>query len=207
MNPTLLKLTIMLLSWLSTNDPQATSGESGASRTQRDSQQLPADRAFAQPTVTSFDRACSKEFGMLVCRNVPATTAPTEDAGEKTEPVTRQEPGRVLLLLDIPRNTIARLTGDPNQNREYHPKRDFSYRPSPPPPVNAAKYQPVPTTNGPVWRYQPKRTFGYRPKQNWDYNRDVYGRIWRQNILHDTRVVELTTDTPGVFVVPVGEVR
>jgi hypothetical protein len=35
----------------------------------------------------------------------------------------------------------------------------------------------------------------------------VFGRMWRQKIQHNTRVVVVPIETPGVFLMPVAEAR
>jgi len=188
MNPTLLKLTIVVISCstiASTKQKAGTAPTSGGA---------------------TIERVCSQEFGITVCRNADSALVKPATA-VSAQPVAAKEPGRLLLLLDIPKNTLDRLAGDPARNREFHPKQSWEYRPEAPAPRNAGSYAPTTSPDGPAWRYHRKTSFAFRPKQDSNYNRDVFGRIWRQNIQHDTRVVEVPIDQPGLYLLPVGSVR
>ena len=189
MNPTMLKLTIVVISC------------STFASTKQKAGPAPTSAAGAR-----MDRVCTQEFGITVCRN--AETAPAKPApAAAQQPGAPTEPGRLLLLLDVPANVFDRLAADPERNREYHPKQSSDYKPEPPAPANAGKYVRTNRPDGSAWRSRPKTSAGYRPKQDWSYNRDVFGRLWRQNIQHDTRVVEVPIDQSGAYLLPVGSVR
>jgi len=187
MNPTLLKLTIVMISCWTLANTKLKSGKAPASGG------------------AVIDRVCSQEFGITVCRNVKSDATKPETDGKPS--VVASEPGRLLVLLDIPNNIFDRLAGDPARNREFHPKQNWDYRPVAAAPATAVKYAPTARPDGPAWKYRPKSSFSYRPKQEWNYNRDVFGKLWRENIQHDTRVVEVPIDQPGLYLLPVGNVR
>lgn len=155
-------------------------------------------------------RSCTVEGGMSVCREVlpgemkPAEkpTAQAATASDATAPK-----GRLLLLLDIPRDIFTRLADDPAKNREYHAKSSWNYQPAPPAPAGADRYKPLLSNGEAPWKYKPKETFAYTPKRDWSYNRDVFGRIWRQNIQHDTKVVQIPLNKHGTFLMPMAPVR
>jgi hypothetical protein len=156
-------------------------------------------------------RSCAVEGGMTVCRDVAPGAPATADAeAAEAAAVVRPAPqakGRLLMLLDIPQDIFARLSQDPAKNREYHAKKSWDYRPKPPAPARADQYAPLLINGVPPWKYTPKASFAYTPKRDWSYNRDVFGRIWRQNIQHDTRVAVVPVEKPGVYLMPVGEGR
>jgi hypothetical protein len=169
------------------------------------------ERVDTNPEVdvtVQWDRVCAREFGVIVCRD-SRPTSPEEKLGVAGQPLFEPPSesgylGKLMVLLDIPSNIFYRLAQNPAYNREYHPTPSFKYQPIPPAPQSAGDYAPpAPTPTGePVWRYHPTN-FTYRPKTDWTYNRDVYGRIWRANIMHDTRVVEFPVEAPGIYLLPV----
>lgn len=173
--------------------------------------------AMAQPPKTEpgaeASRSCSTEQGVSVCRDVePGKTAQAdeekEQAPESTTAVKPAAPkGRVLLLLNIPQDIFARLEQDPAKNREYHAKSSWDYRPAPPAPAGADQYKPLLINGKPPWKYTPKESFAYTPKRDWSYNRDVFGRIWRANIEHDTQVVSVPNKKRGTYLMAVGAPR
>lgn len=172
-------------------------------------------KAEAKPggvTTSQGARVCALENGVNVCRDSgPARAGERESVDLKAGGAAASEestkPGRLLLLLDIPSNVFSRLAGDPENNRKFHAKAVQEYRPAAPAPPGAGKYVSGSGTEAPVWKYNPKSSFEYQPKGDRTYNRDVYGRLWQQNIAHDTRVVELPVDAPGVYLMPVADVR
>lgn len=152
------------------------------------------------------NRVCTQEGRVNVCRDAIPSQRDELAPTSVTLSGDPKEKGKLLLLLDIPSNILSRLADDPENNRKYHPTTTKKYQPAVPAPSQAGKYIPAPKAER-VWRYQPKASFEYQPKRDWNYNRDVYGRLWRQNILHDTRVVELRVESPGVYLLPVGATR
>lgn len=163
-------------------------------------------------TTSQATRVCALENGVNVCRDAGAAEAGERErvelkAGVAAPGAGPTKPGRLLLLLDITSNVFSRLADDPENNRKFHAKAAQEYRPSAPAPPGAGKYVPAGAADAPVWKYQPKASFAYQPKRDWTYNRDVYGRLWQQNIAHDTRVVELPVEAPGVYLLPIADVR
>jgi hypothetical protein len=159
-----------------------------------------------------FSGVCAREAGVIVCREGIARSR-VEGGQTETKPSAApktgeaEKPGKLLVLLDIPKDIFARLADDPDNNRKYQPKAAQKYRPAAPAAPLAAKVSTANGSDGPTWKYRPKGKVAYQPKQSWSYNRDVYGRMWRHNIQHDTRVVEVPIESPGVYLMPVGGVR
>lgn len=165
-------------------------------------QSLSIAQTDLQTANANSSRVCATEGGINVCRNV---VAKREVVRVEEIPFTLK--GKLFLLLDIPANIFARLAAPPETNREYHPTPSFEYHPAPPAPQGASAYRPLRDDGDPVWRYQPKASFKYTPKRDWSYNRDVFGRLWRANIEHDTRVVEVPIEEPFIVLKPTAEVR
>lgn len=174
---------------------------------QQKSKPIEDGKKSAPPT-----RICSVEKGINVCRN--AVSIPVE---KKTKVDVKSQavatpgpstmPGKLLLLLDIPSNTFARLAANPEDNRKYRRTTFDDYRPADPAPPGAGDYSPPTGVGPPVWKYHPKKSFAYQAKRDWTYDRDVFGRMWRQKIQHDTRVEVVPIEKPGVYLLPVAEAR
>ena len=157
--------------------------------------------------------ACTVEHGVTVCRH-DISGAESAAADPETQRVVRTEnlpsaPGRLVLLLDIPSDVFARLADDPAENLKYRPSSNWDYRRPPQPPQKSMitrsshAWEPA----NPVWRYQPPRSFEYQPTRSWSYDPDVVGRLWRANIVHDTRVVVRPIPQPGVYLLPVQRIE
>lgn len=149
-----------------------------------------------------FSRACATEGGIQVCRD--AVAAPAEPSLVAKEAPAQ---GKLLFLLDIPAHIFARLAQSPEQNREFHPRQNWVYQAKPAAPPGAGKYDRERAPGPAAWQYRPKASFAYRPKEDWSYDPDVFSRLWISNIKHDTRAVETPIPTPGVYLIPLQDVR
>ena len=177
-----------------------------------DDQQKPASRAADAPSGEAKKgeddqgrslndpaphRTCTETMGVTVCRNAqPAVMGETVVAAVK-RPADASKEGSVeggvrIVLLDIPSDILSRLADDPNNNRKFLPRDSWDYHA----PSGQTYYADIfsrafrdlkPDTPG--WEYHPKASFVYHPKESWGYDRDVFGRLWRENIRSDTRIL------------------